>query len=78
MNPVSAALISGALIVAGKWSDDKAPNINNAIGVAGIAIGLALMDQANEKLATSFAWLIVLSIAIVYFPKIAKGTGLAK
>lgn len=78
MNPVGAALITGALIVAGKWADGKAPNINNAIGVAGIALGLALMDQANEKLANAFAWLIVLSVTIVYFPKIVKGTGLTK
>jgi hypothetical protein len=77
MNPLSAALISGAIIVAGKWANKKSPNIDNAVGVAGIAIGLALMDQANEKLASMFAWLIVLSVAIVYVPKIAKSTGLA-
>lgn len=78
MNPLSAALITGVMVVAGKWSEGKTPNIDNAIGVGGIAIGLALMEQANEKLATSFAWLIVLSVTIVYFPKIVKGAGLAK
>lgn len=78
MNPLSAALITGALVIAGKWSEGKAPNIDNGIGIAGIAIGLALMEQANERLATAFAWLIVLSVTIVYFPKIVKGAGLAK
>lgn len=78
MNPIAAALITGAMVVAGKWADGKSPNIDNAIGVAGIAVGLALMDQANERLATMFAWLIVLSVTIVYFPRIAKGTGLTK
>jgi hypothetical protein len=78
VNPVAAALVTGAMVIAGKWSEGKAPNINNAVGVAGIALGLALMDQANEKLASTFAWLIVLSVTIVYFPKIARGTGLAK
>jgi hypothetical protein len=76
MNPLSAALISGAIIVAGKWANKKAPNIDNAIGIAGIAIGLALMDQANERLATGFAWLIVLSVAIIYIPQIVKAAGL--
>lgn len=78
MNPLSAALLTGVIVVAGKWSEGKTPNIDNGIGVAGIAIGLALMDQANSKLATSFAWLIVLSVTIVYLPKIVKGAGLAK
>jgi hypothetical protein len=78
MNPVAAALVTGAMVIAGKWSEGKSPNINNAVGVAGIALGLALMDQANEKLSNAFAWLIVLSVTIVYFPKIARGTGLAK
>lgn len=78
MNPLSAALLTGVIVVAGKWADGKTPNVDNAIGVAGIAIGLALMEQANEKLATSFAWLIVLSVTIVYFPRIVKGAGLTK
>lgn len=78
MNAITAALVTGALVVAGKWADGKAPNIQNGIGVAGIAIGLAMMEQANERLAASFALLIVLGTTIVYFPKIAKGTGLSK
>jgi hypothetical protein len=76
MNPVAAAVITGTIIVTGKWANGKAPNIQNAIGVAGIAVGLALLDQANERLADMFAWLIVLSVAIVYIPKITKGAGL--
>lgn len=78
MNAVSASLIVGALVVGGKWADGKAPTMQNGVGVAGIAVGLALMEQANEKLASAFAWLIILGSAMVFFPKIAKGTGLTK
>jgi hypothetical protein len=78
VNAVTAALIVGALMVGGKWAKGEAPTVENGIGVAGIAVSLAIIEQANEKLATAFAWLIVLSMAIVYFPSIAKGTGLAK
>jgi hypothetical protein len=77
MNPVAAGVITGVLVVGGKWADGKAPNMQNAIGVAGIAVGLAVIDQASEQMATAFAWLIVLSVFIVYFPKIVRGTGLA-
>lgn len=78
MNPVAAGVATGAIVVAGKWSEGKTPNINNAIGVAGIAIILAIIDQANEKLATAFAWLILLSVTIVYLPKIVTGAGLGQ
>lgn len=77
MNPVAAGVITGAMVVVGNWADGKTPTINHAIGVAGLTIGLALMDQANDKLATMFAWLIVLTVSFVYFPKIVKATGLS-
>lgn len=77
MNPVAAAVITGALIVGGKWADGKAPTVENGVGVAGIAIGLALLEQGSPKLATAFGWLIVLSVGIVYIPTIVKGAGLA-
>ncbi len=71
-------MIVGALVVGGKWADGKAPTMQNGIGIAGIAVALAIIEQANVKLSTAFAWLILLSTTIVYFPKIAKGTGLTK
>lgn len=77
MNPVAAGLVTGALVVVGNWAEGKTPTINHAIGVAGVSISLALMDQANEKLATAFAWLIVLTVSFVYFPKIVKAAGLS-
>lgn len=78
MRPVPAAVVAGALIVAGKWSDGNEPTIDNAIGVAGIALGLALLEQANPQLASGFAVLIVLSVAFIYLPVLAKNTGLAR
>jgi hypothetical protein len=75
LNPVSTALISGALVVVGKWAKGDAPNIDNAVGVAGIALGLAVLEQANEQLAAAFAVLIVVSIATVHLPTIVKAAG---
>lgn len=75
MNPVATAIISGALIVAGKWARNQAPTIQNAIGVAGIALGLALLEEANEKLARAFAALILVSLTIVHLPTIVKSLG---
>ena len=78
MNAVTAAVITGALMVGGKWAKGELPTLQNGIGIAGIAVSLAVIGQANAQLETAFAWLIILSMAIVYFPAIVKGTGLSK
>lgn len=78
LNPVSVAVISGALVVFGKWAQNKTPNIDNAVGIAGIALGLATIEQMNEKLASAFSVLILTTIAMVYLPIIVKATGLGK
>jgi hypothetical protein len=77
MNPVVAAVVAGAIIVAGKWSKGKSPSVDNAVGVAGIAIMLSLIETGNAKLANSFAWLILVSLSVVYIPSIVKAAGLA-
>lgn len=76
MNPVSVALTVGVLVVLGKWARGKEPNIDNAIGVAGVAIGLAALEQIDETLAKSFGILILVSVATIHVPKIAQSAGL--
>lgn len=78
MTPVVAAVLTGALVVGGKYARGDSPTIQNAIGVGGIAIGLAILDQMNSKFASAFGVLIVVAVAIVHFPAIAKATGLAE
>jgi hypothetical protein len=78
MNPVVVGVVTGITVVVGKWSKGKAPSIDNAIGVAGISIFLAIIDQANEKLAANFGYLILLTTMIIYLPDIVKATGLGK
>lgn len=76
MNPVSVALTVGVLVILGKWARGKEPNIDNAVGVAGVAIGLAALEQINDQLAKGFGVLILVSVATVHLPKIAQSAGL--
>lgn len=78
MNPTSVALTCGVLVVLGKWARKQEPNIDNAIGIAGVAIGLAVLEQINEQLAKAFGVLILVSLAVVHFPVITKAAGLTK
>lgn len=75
MNPVATGIVAGALIVGGKWARDQSPSIQNAIGIAGIALGLALLEQMSVKLARAFAVLILISLAFVHLPTIVKSLG---
>jgi hypothetical protein len=78
MRPIPAALVTGVLIVLGKWARNQSPNIDNAVGVVGIAVILALIEQANEKLSRAFAVLIVVSVAAVHLTTIVKAAGFGK
>lgn len=75
MTPISTALAAGALIVVGKWSVDKVPTIENGVGVAGIALGLAALEQMNEKLSAAFAGLILVALMAIHLPNIVKSLG---
>lgn len=77
MNPVATSLVAGALIIAGKWSRNQELKIDNAIGIAGIALGLALMEQMNERLSRMFGILILLSLAFIHLPAIVTSLGFA-
>lgn len=75
MNPVGAALTVGTLVVLGKWARGQAPNVDNAVGVAGIAIGLSVLEQFDERLSAAFAALILVSVTAVHLPVIVKAVG---
>lgn len=78
MNTTSAVLLTGAIVVAGKWSDDKPLDVKLAIGILGLAIGLAIMNETNAELAGKFATLVVVAAVFMYGPPVAKKAGLIK
>lgn len=78
MNPVAAGAISAALVVLGKWSRGQTVNADNVIGIVGIIVGLAIIEQMEERMSKAFAVLIVVSLASAHFPHIVKALGLTK
>lgn len=75
MRPISTAIIAGALVVAGKWARDNSPNIDNAIGIGGIALGIATLRQFDEQFSESMAALIILSLLVAHLPAITDSIG---
>jgi hypothetical protein len=76
MNPIGTALLVGAMVIVGKWAKGLNPNIDNAIGVAGIAVGLSVIEKMDPRLSNAFAILILVGTSAVYLPTIVKAAGL--
>lgn len=66
MKPVAASIIAGALTVAGTYARGKTPNMDTAVGVAGMAIGLGLIDSMSPDLAQKFGWLVIVAVALYH------------
>jgi hypothetical protein len=73
MKAVPAAVVVGALVAGGSAARGKSPTIYHGIGIAGVAVGLALLEQGDAKLASAFAWLIIAGTAMAHFDVISKG-----
>lgn len=70
--------MTGAIVYAGRWAQEKPADIRVAIGTAGIAIVLSLLAQTNEKLAQQFGVLILVSATFVYLPTMVQKLGLTR
>jgi hypothetical protein len=78
MNTTNAVLMTGVLVVGGRWASDKPLDIRVAVGTAGLALFLAVINSSNPELASKFAVLILVSAVFLYGPAIVKKTGLTK
>lgn len=72
MNPIPAAFLVGAMIVVRKWSSGKSLEINNVLGIAGVALSLAVLGTINKELGRSFGLLVVVSVALFQAPDLLK------
>lgn len=60
----------------GLWERSDKPGMQEAIGVAGVAVGLSILQRFDKDLASAFGTLIVLGGAMFYGRYIALATGL--
>lgn len=77
MNTTTSALLTGAIVSAGRWSQDKSLNSRIIISVFVLALALTLMGQANAKLANQFGALVLISAVFGYGPSILNKLGYA-
>lgn len=79
MDTTTAVVATGIVVFAGQWAKkDEGPSIKLVVGGTVLAVMLSVMSQADEKLASQFAVLILVSALLLYAVPIAKKLGYAK
>lgn len=79
MDTTTLTVLSVVIVTVGQWSKkDGKVSIKLVVGGMVLAIMLAAMDSANEKLARQFAALILVTVLLTYMIPIAKKLGFTK
>lgn len=76
MNTTASAVLAGSIAIAGRWAKgDQKVSMNVIVGVGGMVLALAILNEINQPLAESFGLLIVVAAALIYLPDIVKWLG---
>jgi len=67
---------TGIIVLAGRWANDKPIDVKTAIGIGVYALGIAGLAATNEKLASQFATLVLISAGFLYVIPLASKLGL--
>jgi hypothetical protein len=78
MNTTNAVLMTGLIVVAGRWAGGKQLDIRLAVGTAGLVLFLAVINSSSPDLASKLAMLVLVSAVFLYGPTITKKAGLSK
>lgn len=78
MNPLAVGLILGAITTLARWARGKQASVDTVVGVVGVAIGLAVVEQANKEFAKALGTLVVVGVSVVHagdlFEAVRKAT----
>ena len=77
MNTTSIAVLTGAVVVLGKWSTtEQTDYVRLAIGTTVYVIGLSALSGSNERLGQLFAATVLFGALLKYAIPISKKAGL--
>lgn len=79
MDTTTSVVLTGIVVFAGQWAKkDEGPSIKLVVGGMVLAVMLSAMSQSNEKLASQFALLVLVTALLMYVRPIAKKLGYTK
>jgi hypothetical protein len=77
MTTVIASVFVGVLTYLGRTARGKQMSINVVVGIAGLALALAMIEQIDKELAKKFAILAVVGTLLAHWQVIVKASGLS-
>lgn len=75
MTSVVAALFVGTITYLGRVARGKQMDISVIVGIGGLAVAFALVEEVDEKLAKQFELLVVLGVLLAHWQVIVKAAG---
>lgn len=79
MDTTTSVVATTVVVLAGQWAkNDKGPSIKLVVGGMVLSVMLSIMSDANEKLASQFAALILVGAVLAYAIPISKKLGYSK
>lgn len=78
MTSVVSALVVGVITYLGRVARGKNMDINLIVGIGGLAVTFALIEEVDEKLAKQFELLVVLGVLLAHWPVIVKAAGFSQ
>lgn len=78
MDTTTSLVLTGGVVALGQWSQKKSVSIRMFVGIGFVAIILAALNNANPKLASQFAALILVAALLMNVIPISKAFGFTK
>lgn len=75
MTSVVSALVVGVITYLGRVSRGKNMDISLVVGIGGLAVVFALLEEADEGLAKKFELLVILGVLLAHWQVIVKAAG---
>lgn len=75
MNTTGTVVVTGIIVVAGRWQQDKPIDVKIAVGGAFLAIGLSVLANFNENFAKAMAYMVLIAALYEYLPALVKAAG---
>ncbi len=72
MNTTTSIVLTGAIVTLGQWLKDKKVTMKIWVGVGVCAVILAVLSEADPKLASQFGALILIGAVLLYVEPIAN------
>lgn len=72
MKTTTSVVLTGAIVAAGQWADDKQISIKMVVGVGILALSLAALSEVNTQLAEQFGVLILVGAFLIYVVPVTK------